>query len=227
MNKSKNQSGSAIFQVMLAISAAIGLGYIFMQQNESNNKLRSKRHALEAIETASYVIKIALSDITICTHNLQNQGVGFRLPVFKDISDAAIATQEQLYPKLGGIQLQSMKIETYKDPLTSEVNDYLFVIYEIDPKDRKKLSGSSTVGKKFKLKGKKDAAGKYIYCYHEDSNLVEQAAIKTCENMNGTWANNECEIDIPTMVNNQSVSCSAGKLQLIVIDGKIKTSCTP
>lgn len=227
VNVKKNESGFALVQVLLAISAAIALGYYFMQQNETNNKLRSKRHGEEAMETASYVIKTALADIAICTKNLQNQGIGFYLPVLKDASDAVIATPNQEYPLLGGIKLQSMKIDTYKDPLTSEIHDYLFVVYDLDPNDRKKLFGSSTIGKRFRLKGKKDGSGKYLYCYHEDSNLVEQAAIENCENMNGTWINQKCEIDLQAHVNNQPVSCKPGKLQLVVIDGKIKTACKP
>lgn len=212
---------------MLAISGAIGLGYYFLQQNEDSNKLRSKRHGEEAIETASYVIKTALANTSVCTHNLQNQGIGFSLDVLKDTSDVAIASKDQVYPLLGGIKLQSMKIETHKDALTGDLNDYLFVIYEIDPDNRKKIFGSSTIGKKFKLKGKKDGAGKYIYCYHEESNLVEQAAIDNCINMNGTWINNKCEIDLGSHVVNNSVPCTAGKLQLVVIDGKIQTACKP
>jgi len=222
-----NETGFGIIQVMVAISATIAISYFTMFKNEDSNKLHSKKIAEEAMNSASEVIKTALSHTSICAHNLKDQSVGYALPALKTTSDTIIAATDQVYPQLLGIKLQSMKIQTFKDPITEETNDYFYVVYEIDPENKKRIFGSSTIGRKFKLRVEKDSNGKIISCYHEESNLVEQSKIKHCEDMKGTWANNKCSIDANNLVDSQPVVCSPGKLQIIVVNEKVKTACKP
>jgi hypothetical protein len=223
------ERGFAMVQVMVAISAAAGMGYYLMSQQQVASRLHSKSAGQEVVDTASAVIKTALASSAICTKNVAGKKLNDNVPVILNLEDQLIAQEDQpLTALVQGIKLVSMKIKTYKDPVSNEVADYLYVVYDLDPSNVKKLSGSKTIGKKFRLRGKKNLLSqRYIFCYHEESNLVELSARKNCEEMRGVWNNWTCDMDMNQFVDTTPTRCPVGKLNISVPDSRVKTSCIP
>jgi hypothetical protein len=224
-----SQSGFSVLPVMIAISAAAGMGYYLMTEQNSMSRLKSKEKVNQSVDSASQIIKTALSNSQICTLNLQNKGIGDELLTpLVDTSGVDLAHKNQDYPELEGIKLLKMRIMSYKNPVTLEVADYLYVTYDTDPLKKKKLLGSSTIGKKFRLRGNK-VAGKYTFCYHEESNLVEMAVKKNCIDSQGVWDGSawKCTVDPSSLVDSTSVVCPVGKVALGVVSKKLKAKCAP
>lgn len=214
-------------QVMVAISAAAGTGYYLMNQQISTNKLNSKSLSQEVVDTASAVIKTSLASSAICSLNIAGKQTGDVIPTLLSESSQIIAQQNQdLTSLVQGIKLLSMKINSFKDPVSGEVADYLYVVYDLDPNKIKKMVGSTTVSKKFRLRGKK-AFGKYVFCYHEESNMVELSAKRNCEEMRGVWNNWDCTMDMNQFVDTSSIRCPLGKLIVSIPGSRVKTACAP
>lgn len=216
-------------QVMVAISAAAGMGYYLMSQQQVANKLNTKSTGQEVVDTKSAVIKASLASSAICTLNIVGKRLNDNVPILLSETGQLIAQENQpLTALVQGITLVSMKILSFKDPISNEVADYLYVVYDLDPTNVKKLSGSKTIGKKFRLRGKKNPlTNRYVFCYHEESNLVELSARRNCDEMRGVWNNWVCEMDMNKFVDSTSTRCPVGKLNISVPAEKVKTSCIP
>lgn len=223
------EKGFAMVQVMVAISAAAGMGYYLMSQQQVVNKLNSKSAGQEVVDTAAAVIKASLASSAICTLNIAGKRTNDSVPTLFSESSQLIAQENQpLTGLVQGVKLVSMKIKSFKDPVSLEVADYLYVVYDLDPTNVKKMSGSKTIGKKFRLRGKKNPlTNRYMFCYHEESNLVEMSARKNCEEMRGVWNNWNCSMDLNQFVDSTSTRCPVGKLNITVPAIKVKTSCIP
>lgn len=214
-------------QVMFAISAAAGMGYYMMSEQQNQNKINSKSNAQEVVDTASAIIKTSLASSAFCTLNLANKQTNDPVPLLlTSTSDVVASANQNLTGFAQGFKLERMDIKSYKEPVSGEVADYLYVIYNIDPLNVKKLVGSKTISKKFRLRGKK-LLGRYVFCYHEESNMVELSAKRNCEEMRGVWNNWDCNVDVNQFVDSTPSRCPAGKLQLAVPASQVKTNCTP
>lgn len=202
-----NQNGMSLVETLVALGIAGVIGVVLMRQQETAIKMQTKNDINQVVNSAAQVIQTSLSNSAICSKSLEGKGPGETIPFLVDaVPNPAYTgtgpnkyiiktpllkhvTAGQLLP--GNVVVESMTIIT--DATTGK--DYLKVMFDVDPDNRKKKFGSNKFAKLFQVHGEK-VSGKYQNCNSEDSNIQASAVKEACMSLGASWdsINNKCKL---------------------------------
>jgi hypothetical protein len=231
-----NQSGFSLVQVMVALAVTVASSMYLLIQQQTSAKLQSKTSINYFLDSVSSLPKSALSSSAVCKASIGGGqfGPGDEIPNLKNADGTIIMAKDDNYPGLGGgITVVSMRIVTESvpdllgPPGAKKDEDFLAIVYDINPRKRFQIFGGETVGKKFRLKGSK-IAGKYDVCWSDESNLVEMGMVAACTQLNGLWSDitKKCTMNTGDLIDQTPVYCAPPlKYYFAVIAGKIKIQC--
>jgi type II secretory pathway pseudopilin PulG len=200
------QSGFSLVEAMVGLAIAGGISLVLMNQQETSSKMQSKAMANQDINTAAAAIQSSLSNRAICSTSLANKAFGETIdhifeaqinPLFPGNSPAEfVRSTPPVHISSVGVMLSGKimitEMKLFRDPVTNK--EYLNVNFDLDPENRKKMSGGKSITRKFEIQTLKTGAGRIISCHSEQTNLLQSAIQRSCLTMGASWVNGVCKL---------------------------------
>jgi hypothetical protein len=216
----RNQAGSSLMLVMLAMGILSIGTYSLMKQNTAAKKSVKSIAQKKETELLERRIKAYLIDISICRENFEGNSI-LSTRSFNNIKKGGVVVlNTSTKYQNGSIQINSF----HQKPL----NDTSFY-FELNYEKLKNQLGGKTISKKYKMSSIVDANKKIIDCYMNDEEEVtaafDLALDKVCNGPGVAIGDPKCTVLQFDLANN----CAPGEAvkSYTFVNNKLKLNCAP
>lgn len=213
----KNQ-GFSLIEITLGIAIVGIVGVLVSKLSVGLFKTENRNNYLTTVNQISSQLQSTISNRYSCTMTLQGLSVSEDIPAIKfgepapDNSNNAVAPTDPRKPKIlfengkefknTGVMVKSIKL------FNRASQDLIQVTFESAAASR--LATNTSVVKDYLVFGSK-INGKYVNCYADGIDSLEETLKEACKALNGAWVNGQCELkNLPRCIIAQSNSCLLG-----------------